>query len=163
LRELRISDAAAWHACVSDPRVHGPTGWPLLSVEEFAALLRKYVERGTRWAIARTSDDALVGTCGAVRWNEPVGVAEVAYELAPEAWGRGVATAAVTAFVEEARRCRIARVEAHTWVENAPSEHVLERCGFVREARFPKFRDCRGEQRDYWRWARSLDDCDARL
>jgi len=32
LRPLRRADAAGWHAVVRDPRVHGPTSWPLVEV-----------------------------------------------------------------------------------------------------------------------------------
>ncbi len=156
LRPLQPTDVEAWHACISDPRVHGPTSWPLLSLDEFAARLPAHIERGVRWAIARCSDDQLVGTCGAIRWGEPPGVAEVAYELAPKYWGRGLATGAVAAFLEAAELAGIARVEAHTWVENERSERVLERSGFARDARLLAFRACRGELRDYWRWVRDL-------
>jgi ribosomal-protein-alanine N-acetyltransferase len=93
-----------------------------------------------------------VGTCGAGRWDAEAGVAEVAYELTPAVQGRGLATAAVRAFVSEARAAGLQRVEAHTWVGNAASARVLERCGFEREAHLPAFRDCRGERRDFWRW-----------
>ena len=39
-------------------------------------------------------DGTLVGTCGFPRWRREVGVAELAYDLAPAFWGRGVMSAA---------------------------------------------------------------------
>lgn len=153
LRPLRASDAPAWHACVTDPRVSGPTSWPACTLPEIEALVARYAASQTRWAIARASDDVLVGTCGATRWEGEAGVAEVAYELAPEVWGRGLAAAAVRAFLAEAAAAGLHTVEAHTWVGNAPSARVLERCGFARVAHLPAFRAARGEWRDFWRWS----------
>lgn len=159
LRPIRAEDAAAWFGCVADPRVHGPTSWNVRSVDELAAridALRAGRAGAWRWVIARRDDDALVGTCGAARWDLDGGVAEVAYELTPGVWGRGLATAAVAAFLAEARVAGFGRVEAHTWVDNLPSQRVLARCGFARDARLPAFRDCRGDLRDFWRYTLPL-------
>lgn len=161
LRPLRPADVDAWYTLLTDPRVFGPTSWNVHDRAEVAAMVHRHAASGLRQAIARRSDDALVGTLGATRWNAPPGVAEVAYELAPAVWGRGLATAAVAAFLDAARAAGLTRVEAHSWVENTASAAVLRRAGFVIEATLPAFRDCRGELRDFWRWSRAVTDLPA--
>jgi RimJ/RimL family protein N-acetyltransferase len=60
--------------------------------------------------------------------RDGVGDREVGYWLARSMWGRGVATAALAAFLaEEKRRPLTAGVAVH----NAGSRRVLEKCGFV--------------------------------
>lgn len=78
--------------------------------------------------IARTIevDGDVVGNI--VSWDAP-GVRLVGYWVGREHWGRGIATAALAAFLEQDRSRPIhALVAAH----NAGSIRVLERCGFAR-------------------------------
>lgn len=156
LRPLAPGDVDAWFALLTDPRVYGPTSWNITRPEQVEAMIARQRSLGLRQAVARAEDDRLVGTLGATRWEVDAGVAEVAYELAPAVWGRGLATLAVCAFLDAAARAGLRRVEAHTWTGNAPSAAVLRRTGFVAEALLPAFRDCRGELRDFWRWAREV-------
>jgi RimJ/RimL family protein N-acetyltransferase len=59
---------------------------------------------------------------------------EVGYWIARPMWGRGVASAALAAFLaEESRRPLIATVAVH----NPASVRVLEKCGFTVFARVP--------------------------
>ena len=58
---------------------------------------------------------------------------ELGYWLFVEARGRGVATRAVRALVEDSHSRGINRVEAHVRLGNVASERVLERAGFGRE------------------------------
>ncbi len=105
LRPLAARDAEAWLACVSDPRVFGPTSWPRVELADIERTIANIEagERGAgRWAIVETDSDGLVGTCGVGGVKPGEGTVELAYELAPVAWGKGVATAAVHAFLEQA-------------------------------------------------------------
>ena len=71
-------------------------------------------------------DDAVAGYVGS--WDDD-GTRLVAYWIGREYWGRGVATAALRAFLEiDTARPLHAYVAAH----NAGSMRVLERCGFRR-------------------------------
>jgi RimJ/RimL family protein N-acetyltransferase len=58
---------------------------------------------------------------------------ELGYWLFVEARGRGVATRAVRALVEDSHSRGINRVEAHVRLGNVASERVLDRAGFERE------------------------------
>lgn len=55
------------------------------------------------------------------------GVREVGYWIGREFWGRGIATAAVAAFLEEVK---IRPLYAHVAKTNPGSMRVLEKCGF---------------------------------
>ena len=60
--------------------------------------------------------------------------AEIGYWLGESAWGRGIATEAVTAVTAEAfRRFDITRLYALPFADHAASIRVLEKAGYVRE------------------------------
>lgn len=60
------------------------------------------------------------------------GVTEIGYGLLPEYWGKGYATEAVDAAVAwAANQPGVTAVEAETGPDNAASQRVLEKVGFV--------------------------------
>lgn len=70
---------------------------------------------------------------------------EVTYWLGREFWGRGIATAALRAFLrQETRRPLHARAAA----DNTASIHVLEKCGFVLVGHERGFANARGAEID---------------
>lgn len=91
-------------------------------------------------------DGALVGSGG---WKgEPKDrAAEIGYSVAPARRGRGIATAAVRRFIEQAKAAQLEKVIAHTLPLESPSTAVLRRCGFrkVGEAIDP-------DDGPVWRW-----------
>lgn len=153
LRPLAEADAADWLALITRPEVFGPTSWAVTELEVLRTAAARHAAFGRRWAVVRAEDGAFVGTCGAARVE---GDPEVAYELDPAVWGRGLAGAAVRAYLEACAAAGIPRMVAHAWVGNEASQRVLERCGFSREELLPAFRSCRGELRDFVRWGQSL-------
>ena len=156
LRPFRSGDAAAWVSYLSDARVTEHTSWPLITPELITGVVAKIIadyaeQKSVRWAVARSNDDVLVGSCGYNRWLREQGTAELAYDLAPECWGRGVMTAAVRAAVAWAFATgSISRVEAYVMTSNQPSIVVLERAGFRRETMLAGHREARGVPRDYY-------------
>lgn len=154
LRAFRPADAPAWHTIVSDPRVYEPTSWPLLTVSEIESniLTLETRPKAWRWAIACDESDELVGTCGANRCDPVAGEGEIAYELAPAVWGRGLATAAVQRCCEVLHATGFTSANAFVWSGNVASAATLARCGFSRTELLPAFRSCRGEPRDFERW-----------
>lgn len=84
---------------------------------------------GKATTLARTIevDGAVAGYVAS--WVPEQGGREVGYWLGRAFWGRGIASAALAAFLaeEEPRRPLSALVAVH----NAASRRVLERCGFV--------------------------------
>ena len=73
-------------------------------------------------------DDSVAGYVGS--WSSADGERLVAYWLGREFWGRGVASAALRAFLEIET---VRPLHAYVAAGNAGSIRVLERCGFRRE------------------------------
>jgi len=77
--------------------------------------------------------DALIGTCGLHRYA-PGAEPELLYSLAPERWGRGLATEAARAVVADAfARLDMPRVRARADVPNHDSVRVMQRLGMKHE------------------------------
>jgi RimJ/RimL family protein N-acetyltransferase len=100
------------------------------------------------FAIAARDDAAeLVGSIG-LRMLEP-GVAQTGYWVAPEARGRGIASAALRLLSRWVlRNAELARLQLFTDVDNPSSMRVAERAGFTREGMLRNWYDLRGERRD---------------
>jgi RimJ/RimL family protein N-acetyltransferase len=61
--------------------------------------------------------------------------AEIGYWLSEAFWGQGIVTGAVSSMVPVAfEQFDIVRLQAGVFSNNPASMHVLEKCGFVREA-----------------------------
>ncbi|SEO80354.1 GNAT family N-acetyltransferase [Actinacidiphila rubida] len=141
LREVRDGDLPAFWAHLSDPEA-----------QQVAAVTRDYhydreaFER--HWARVRGNPEALTRTvvhgdvvAGSVAAFGPPDEREVTYWIDRGLWGRGIATAALTALLElDPTRPMFAWAAA----DNAGSVRVLEKCGFVvigRDRGFARARD----------------------
>ncbi len=87
----------------------------------------------TNWAIE--VDGRAIGGIGIdIRDGMYAGTAEIGYWLGEPYWGRGIATAAARAAVEEVMpRFGLHRLQAHVFGWNPASMRVLEKVGFRRE------------------------------
>jgi RimJ/RimL family protein N-acetyltransferase len=149
LRQLERSDLAEWHRYLGIPGVLEHTSWNVRSVEDLRALLSQYESPDPsspcRLAIVDRAGCRLAGTIGFHTVTPLHRTAELAYDLSPEYWGRGIATAvcsAVTAWSYEA--LRLVRLQATVLESNARSERVLQRCGFEYEGLLRAYRLVRG-------------------
>ncbi len=136
LRPVTEADLEAFYEQQADPE----------SVRLAAVPARSRGEHFPHWRAALANAATLVRTIDVDGENaghivsfrrDGVGDREVGYWLARSQWGRGVATEAVTQFLElETRRPLIAHVATH----NPASRRVLEKCGFsvVREVKNAK-------------------------
>lgn len=164
LRELRAADAAAWHAVLADPEVVAHTSYDIrgpAQVEEMVSHLRAAVAAGTgmRFALARRSDDVLVGTCGFLSFEAADGRAEIGYDLARALWGRGLMRAAAERVLRHAfDDLGVHRVQATVMTGNARSERLLAGLGFRREGLLRGYKRCRGVHRDFAMFARLRSD-----
>lgn len=84
-------------------------------------------------------DGALAGSV--ICWPDDDAL-EVSYWLGRAFWGRGIATAALTAFVAEVGRPFVARAAS----DNLGSIRVLQKCGFVETGRETGFAGARGAE-----------------
>ena len=108
----------------------------------------------TRFALLADDGATLVGTVGFHTVSLANGTAEITYDIAPEHWGRGLATAAcraATAWAFDVLGWH--RVQATTVLANRASQRVLDKCGFQREGLVRNFRLVRGQPTDYWLYA----------
>jgi ribosomal-protein-alanine N-acetyltransferase len=158
LRPLRLSDAAAWHAYLTDPSVIEHTSFPEFDLAGVEAMVSRQLDgyavaTSCRWAVA-DSGDTLVGTCGFSSWSLPHSHAELAYDLHPGFWGRGLMRGAVRRVLSWAfEGAGFNRVHAYVMTTNAPSIRLLEAVGFSREGTLRQFRVARGVARDFFIYA----------
>lgn len=158
LRPLRPGDIEPWFDYLSLPEVYQHTSWNLQSPADLA----HYVWReeaftaasALRFAIALRASDALVGTAGFHTVLPQNASAEIAYDLAPAVWGRGIATAVcaeLTAWAHAA--AGVTRLQATALESNVRSARVLERCGFAHEGLLHAYRMVRGQPGNFHMYA----------
>lgn len=139
LRKPRRDDAEAiFSRYASDPEVARYMGFPLhKSLDATTGFLERNDAEWARTGAgayiveARASGAFLGGTGLHV---ETAFRAATGYVLARDAWGQGYATEALTALASLVRELGVVRLYAYTHPENRASWHVLEKCGFEREA-----------------------------
>lgn len=140
LRELRAADAAGYHALVQknaghltrlgDYRDEVATG-----VDDLTAQFSVPAEVPVRFGVEL--DGRLVGRVDLVPVDPPR--YGLGYWLAEEVTGRGLATAAVAALLEHARKLGATDVFAGVTHGNTPSEALLRRLGFAVVADFENY------------------------
>ena len=158
-------DAVPWARYVCDPEVMRLTSSTARSVDDLLPLLQRMntgqPDAPMRFVARRPYDDDPVlegqwlGTVGfhTVSWANRS--AEISYDVHPELWGQGIATALCRAATDWGlQACGWHRIQATTLPEHAASQVVLQRCGYSLEGRLRKFRMVRGEPRDYLLFAR---------
>ena len=155
LRPLRVADADALYAYLRDPVVTALTSYPVASRPLAEAIIERSRSRWaagelTKWGVALQQDDQLVGTCGFNEWSQVHRWAELAYDLAPAHWGKGLMGQAVAAVLRWTyRQDQVDRVHAFVRVDYRRSGRLLERSGFLREGCLRSYRVCRGGPRDF--------------
>jgi RimJ/RimL family protein N-acetyltransferase len=142
IRAYRAEDAPLLAREVRDKAVRrfAYVRWGDSSADEIAELIR------TRWpaaaqdrnvvnvSIRGSATDELVGHFVVFGVDLETGLCEIGFWVLAASRGRGVAPRAVRLFAEWALRATpIRRVQAKTYDDNAASQRVLEKVGFVRE------------------------------
>ncbi|GAA5075835.1 RimJ/RimL family protein N-acetyltransferase [Thermocatellispora tengchongensis] len=141
LTPITVEDAPEFHRMMCDPdvrRYHVPPETPPL-----ADLTERCRWTGTWWlageraelAIRDAATGAFAGHIQLMQIIPPLGQAMVGYSLLAEHRGKGFTTRAVNLLVEWAfAHTSLSRIIAGTNPDNTPSQRVLERAGFTREA-----------------------------
>ena len=163
LRPLRRADVAEWYAYLSIPEVIEHTSWDLRGYEDLEECVRQYEapdpQSALRFAIVDECRAGLAGTIGFHSVSRTHRSAELAYDLAPRYWGRGIATAvcaAVTGWSYAA--LGLQRVQATVLETNTRSERVLRNCGFSYEGLLRAYRLVRGVPGNFKMYARLAGD-----
>jgi len=141
LRGWRDSDGDAFAALNADPDVARDRGGPLDRAESDAKL-RRYMATFEqvgfcRWLVEDLNEQFL-GYAGVMpsRSGHPLGRHfDIGWRLARPAWGRGYATEAAKASLQDAfERVHLKHVLAYTSVDNVRSQAVIKRLNMQRAA-----------------------------
>ncbi len=143
LRELRQSDAEAVFTIFSDPETVLYWGHDLLTdksqAEEVVRTNLECIAAGNcyHWAIEHAATAEVIGTCTLFHIDVNNRRAELGYVLKRDFWRRGLMTEALIAVIEFSfDTLDLHRLEADTDPNNAASNALLEKFGFVREGFF---------------------------
>jgi ribosomal-protein-alanine N-acetyltransferase len=159
LRPLERTDLTAWFGYLSIPEVVEHTSWNLHSAADLVPMMDALESNDPasmrRMAMIEHASGKLVGTIGFHTVSEANLSAEIAYDLAPSYWGRGIASAvceAVTAWAFA--QYGWVRVQATVLETNLRSEKVLTNCGFRYEGLLHAYRMVRGTPGNFRMYAR---------
>jgi ribosomal-protein-alanine N-acetyltransferase len=149
LRPIAAADIGDWYSYLSLPVVFEHTSWALASPTELEPFVwapeTMTPSSFLRLAIALRSSGKLVGTIGFHTVSPQNKSAEIAYDLAPQVWGLGIATHLCGRLVSWAHdHAGVVRVQATALETNARSDRVLRRCGFEYEGLLRSYRTVRG-------------------
>ena len=124
LRDVTASDLPILFEQQLDPEATAMAAFPSRDREAFMAHSAKIMADETLFFKAILFDGQIAGSLGS--WIMD-GEQEVGYWLGKEFWGKGIATRALTEFLEIVKtRPLFAHVAKH----NIGSQRVLEKCGF---------------------------------
>ena len=159
LRVLLSEDAPALKQAYERNREHLAPWEPVrpdeFFTEEWQArdLARRFAaaETGMEFSLGLFSGDALVGRFNLAGISRgPFQSAGLGYWIDRDSTGRGLASRAVRAILDEARdRLALHRVEASTLVQNLASQRVLLKTGFERIGTAPKYLRIAGKWQDH--------------
>jgi len=154
LRPWREGDVAAILAMSRDPDTirftNVPDPYDEDSVRIWLALqpARLQAGDGAAFAVVELPSEEALGAIG-VRVLHGRGIAEIGYHMAPEARGRGLATAALRLLSDWSfQTLPVARLQLTTHVDNPASQRVAEKAGYTREAVLRAWAEQLGERVD---------------
>jgi RimJ/RimL family protein N-acetyltransferase len=132
LREIRDDDLAVLFENQRDPEAAAMVGFEPRDHDGFLEHRARVAANpeNLTWAI-ETDDGELAGDACCYPDD---GRLEVGYWIGRKYWGKGIATAALTALLAEVRARPL---HAHVSTQNPGSQRVLEKCGFVLEETLP--------------------------
>jgi RimJ/RimL family protein N-acetyltransferase len=140
LRELQLSDAEAFFAMDSNPKVHQYL-WnkPVQKIEEtieiIAFVRKQYIDNGIgRFAMILKETNEFVGWAGlkynTEMVNNKVNFYDIGYRLDEKFWGKGYASEATFAWLKYAfGTINIKIIEASAHTDNIASNRILQKIG----------------------------------
>jgi RimJ/RimL family protein N-acetyltransferase len=163
LRQLERGDLPSWYAYLSNSDVVRHTSWNLQSESDllpmFDALDSESPSSIRRMAIISDLAGELVGTIGFHTVSDVNRTAEIAYDLAPDYWGKGIASAVCAAVTQWSfSALGFVRVQGTVLETNLSSARVLQKCRYRHEGLLRSFRMVRGQPRNFQLYARLNDD-----
>lgn len=159
LRPLILSDADAWFSYVTLPKVYEHTSWDVKSAHDLSALIRSYnlanIDASIRFAIVHNVEQRMIGSIGFHSVSDLNKKAEIAYDLHPDFWNKGIMKKSCESLLEWGFQERgFVRIQATVLPENIASINVLNRCGFILEGRLRHFKKVRGVSKDFFMFSK---------
>ncbi|MEW2636396.1 GNAT family N-acetyltransferase [Streptomyces sp. NPDC048389] len=144
LRDVQDGDLPVFFTHMSDPESNRMAAFTSEDPSDRAAFDAHWSRIRASDAVIRTvvADHAVVGHTAVYG---PPREREVTYVLDRAYWGRGIATLALRALLDEVPTRPL---HARAAADNAGSIRVLEKCGFVVTGRDRGFANARGEETD---------------
>ena len=163
LRPISRDDLEPWYAYLALPEVFQHTSWNLSSQDDLLPLFGFFESTAEnsarRMAIVDERRQVLAGTIGFHTVSDVNRSAEIAYDLSPDYWGRGIATKLCEAVTTWAfAHYGFKRVQGTVLESNSRSEAVLRRCSFSYEGLLRSYRSVRGTPGNFKMYARLESD-----
>jgi len=156
LRELQLSDAEAFFAMDSNPKVHQYL-WnkPVQKIEETIEIIefvrKQYVDNGIgRFVMISKETNEFIGWAG-LKFNTEVvnnksNFYDIGYRLDEKFWGKGFASEATLAWLQYAfETMNIKTLEAAAHTKNSASNRILQKIGMQMTEQYL-------EDGIYWNW-----------
>lgn len=161
LREVKESDALHYLNYMSSTEVKDSVPDYLIpnslaqSVQELRYWKNLFeIKRGFFWAIAKKTNNKLVGTIGFNFLNLNSKKGEINYDLNPEYWSKGIVSSALKKVMEFSAEIGLVRVQATVLTDNKRSISVLERAEFELEGVLRNYEYLGGLHRDSYMYAK---------
>lgn len=142
LEPWATSDWQAFRPIATDPEVmryiNGGIPWTDEQIQDFVnRQVGLYAERGfCRWKLIEISTGKLIGFCGPGMWRDQPDP-EIGWWLARRCWGRGLATEAARAALQDAfERTGLARIISVARPANTASIAIMKKLGLRFECAF---------------------------
>jgi ribosomal-protein-alanine N-acetyltransferase len=156
LRKLSLSDVSDVFEYASDPEVSKTVWWEHhRKVDDSLSFLKQIVfqyEKGipSPWAVVLKQAHKMVGTIGYHWWSLENACAEVGYVISRSYWNNGYMTEALKEVLGFGfDKMSLERVEAKCFIENLPSERVMQKCGMKLEGILRNSMFVKGEFRNF--------------
>jgi ribosomal-protein-alanine N-acetyltransferase len=154
LRPLQKEDVDAWFAYLSLHQVKEHTSWDVKSPHDLLGLIAKYnhanVDASIRFAIVHDLHQRMIGSIGFHSVSDMNKTAEIAYDLHPDFWNKGIMTHCCEVLLQWGFQERgFVRIQATVLPENGASINVLKRCGLTLEGRLRQLKKVRGVSKDF--------------
>lgn len=144
LREVQVEDLSLLFEYESDPDATYMAGFTVKDPgdrEAYMARWDKILSNGSITVRSILSDEQVVGS---VLSYEQAGRVEVSYWIGKQFWGKGIATWALTEFLQSVMTTR--PIHARAAKDNIGSCRILEKCGFEIIGEAKGFANARGQE-----------------
>ncbi len=131
LRPFVLEDLADFFAYASVPGVGEQAGWVHhKTLEESRSILEKFIENKDNLALVDRASNRVIGSLGMHRKDSEI-YPSLGYVLSQSYWGRGLMTEAMRAILDTLFTVKHWEgIAISHFIENIPSQRIIEKCGF---------------------------------